>query len=207
VNAWFLKLEAAAAFFSRKVRWQKQQVFEGNGALQRKVILTGRPVSVEITAARDDSTVLHFYSDRKKSVLFILFKDIEQFTNRFKNWTFQFGSTTFSITTLSIKTLNDGLFSTLWINDIQQNYTQYLVSLCWLSQLLKSYSECRYDECRYDECRYDECRYADCRGAFCSHRTVSATFSNTVKMHRLLSFQTRPARRLILIILIIIQLV
>ncbi len=82
MNARFLKSQAAAAIFSRK---QKQQVIEGKGALQRKVILTGRPVSVEITTARDDSRVLHFYSDRKKSVLFILFKDVEQFTNKFKN--------------------------------------------------------------------------------------------------------------------------
>ncbi len=80
-----------------------------------------------------------------------------------------FSIMTFSITTFSLKGLfatfniNDtqhnvtqhnatqrmGLFSTISINDTEDNKTfpSSLISLCWLSHLIKCYAECHYDEC------------------------------------------------------------
>ncbi len=63
-----------------------------------------------------------------------------------------------------------GLFATLNINDtkhnndIQRNYTQYCVSLCWVSRILKCYAESHYAECHYAKCSYPESYTAECHG-------------------------------------------
>jgi hypothetical protein len=88
---------------------------------------------------------------------------------------YAWGTTTFSIITFSIMTLNINVsFATLSLNDIPHkqysayqsviipNVTFYLslcwisvywVLLCWVSHFIYFYAECRYAECCYAECR------------------------------------------------------
>jgi hypothetical protein len=68
---------------------------------------------------------------------------------------------------------------TLSINDTQHNNA---LPLCWVSQFINCYAECRYAECCYSECRYAECHDAKviCRGQHWVQQKISVKIPSFV---------------------------